>query len=273
MKLSRLLLLTVFILGWTCCVNGQTVIGPRTLVLRSGSLRLRALMWRPSGKGKSPAILFSPGSGTDPRFEVLGRLFAKRGYVFLGVFRRGQGLSAGQGEESARVWTRERQKNGDEAANRLQLRLLETEQLDDTVVGLDYLQSLPNVDANRIAVVGHSFGGSLAFLLAERNPSLRAAVVFGAAAASWPRSLYLRERLLAAVRNLSTPVFFVYAENDYSTTPGEVLAAELTLLSKPHRLKIFPAFGRTTNEGHNLIYLSVGTWEQDVFGFLEEQMK
>ena len=272
MKLPRLLLLSVLIFGWACCVHGQTVSGPRTVVLRSGSLRLRALLWQPRGKAKSPAILFSPGSGTDPKFEVLGQLFAKRGYVFFGVFRRGQGLSAGQGEESARVWTRERQKNGDEAANRLQLRLLETEQLDDTVVGLDYLQSLPTVDANRIAVVGHSFGGSLALLLAERSPSLRAAVLFGAAAGSWPRSSHLRERLLSAVRKLSTPVFFVYAENDYSTTAGQVLSGELKLLAKPHQLKIYPAFGRTATEGHNLIHLSVQTWERDVFEFLDKHL-
>jgi dienelactone hydrolase len=33
-----------------------------------------------------------------------------------------------------------------------------------------------------VALVGHSFGGSLTLLMAARDPTLRAAVVFGGAA-------------------------------------------------------------------------------------------
>jgi dienelactone hydrolase len=270
MKVPRLLILCLLFHAGVVCVNSQTVRGPRSVLVRSGSLQLRALVWRPKGRGRFPAILFCPGSGQNPSPVTLGPVFAKHGYVFLELFRRGQGLSASQGPESSSLVQRERAANGDDAANRLQLRLLETDELDAELSGLAFLRSLPGVDLKRIAVVGHSFGGSLALLLAERDHSLRAVVDFAGAAASWPRSTYLRERLISAANKLTAPVFFIHAANDYSTTPGEVLDSELARLGKTHRLKVFPAFGQTVNEGHNFIFFSVRTWERDVFAFLDE---
>jgi len=121
-------------------------------------------------------------------------------------------------------------------------------------------------------VVGHSFGGSLSLLLALRDPGIRAAVIFGGAAGSWDQSSVLRERLLAAVGRMSAPALFLHAENDYSTAPGSALAAEMQRLAKPHALKIYPPFGADTRAGHNLIFRSVGTWESDVFAFLDEYL-
>jgi dienelactone hydrolase len=264
----RILLLGLLFHAFSLFAYSQTVRNPQTLIVRSGSLRLRALLWRPAGRGPFPAILFSPGSGQNPYPQELGRLFARRGYVFLGLFRSGQGLSSDQGEESSRAVNRERAANGDDAANRLQLRLLEGEQLDQQLSAFAVLRSRRDVDPNRISIVGHSFGGSLAMLMAEREPSIRAIISFGGAAASWGRSAYLRERLMSAAQKLNTPVFFIQAANDYSTLPSELLDAELERQGKQHRLKIYPSFGQTVNEGHNLIYLSMTTWQRDVFDFL-----
>jgi hypothetical protein len=80
----------------------------------------------------------------------------------------------------------------------------------------------------------------------------------------------LRERLVQATKKLTTPVFLIHAANDYSTDPGKVLDAELARQQKTHLLKIYPPFGTTASEGHGLIYLSVATWERDVFGFLDQ---
>jgi hypothetical protein len=80
----------------------------------------------------------------------------------------------------------------------------------------------------------------------------------------------LRDRLIAAAQKATPPIFFVYAANDYSTLPGEVLDGELKRLGKAHQLKIYPAFGDTAGVGHSLIYLSMKTWEGDVFAFLDK---
>jgi hypothetical protein len=47
----------------------------------------------------------------------------------------------------------------------------------------------------------------------------------------------------------------------------------LERLRKPHRVKIYPSVGRTPDEGHSFVYLSVATWEPDVFAFLAERMR
>ena len=129
------------------------------------------------------------------------------------------------------------------------------------------------MDPNRVAVVGHSFGGSLTLLVAAHDTAVRAAVVFGCAAASWDRSPALRARLLVAVGGTSAPVFFVHAANDYSVTPGRALAAQMQRVGRVHVLRIFPPVGRTAREGHNLVYLSVATWEPSVFAFLDGRLR
>jgi hypothetical protein len=51
------------------------------------------------------------------------------------------------------------------------------------------------------------------------------------------------------------------------------MAAEMAWLGKPHRIKIYPPFGTTASQGHNLVDLSPVTWERDVFAFLDEHMR
>src|SRR5262249_18285286 len=139
--------------------------------------------------------------------------------------------------------------HGQEGRNRVQLELLETEALNEALAGVAFLRARPQVDARRIAVVGHSFGGALSLLLAARDTTLRPAVVFGVAAASWAHSPLLQRQLLTAVGHTG-PVFLIHAANDYSTAPGKALAAELQRVGRPGRLVIYPHFGRTAREGH-----------------------
>jgi acetyl esterase/lipase len=54
-----------------------------------------------------------------------------------------------------------------EGRNEIQLLQLQTDQLQDIKSGLKYLRGLHNADKNHIVVMGHSFGGSLALLVAE----------------------------------------------------------------------------------------------------------
>ena len=181
-----------------------------TLVVQSGNLKLRAQIWRPEGKGKFPGILFNHGRGGTPHPEIIAPVFVKHGYVFLAIARRGEWLSADQGENIDNQVDQERETNGADAAKQLQLKLMETDHLNDVLAGLACLKQLAYVDGNRIAVVGHSFGGSLALLLSERQHSIRAAVNFAGAAASWDDSPYLRERLISAVDHIDTPRIFYF---------------------------------------------------------------
>jgi dienelactone hydrolase len=171
------------------------------------------------------------------------------------------------------VMVRTLKSEGLDSRNRLQLRLLEHDGVDAASAALARLRARPDVDPRRIGVVGHSFGGSLSLLLAERDPGIHAAVIFGGAAGSWNQSPMLRDRLLAAVAGISMPVLFIHAENDYSTLPGTLLSAEMQRLGKPHVLKIYPPFGADSRAGHNLIFGAVNIWESDTFSFLDRYLR
>ena len=247
--------------------------------MASGPLTLRALVWRPSGSGPFPAILFNHGSYTKQdsllmnEAVILGPVFAQHGYLFLLLFRRGVGLSAAQGTAGGELMQQGLAAKGQSERNRVQLQLLEGEELDEARAAMALLRTYPMVDRTRLAVVGHSFGGALSLLQAARDTTIRALVVFGAAAASWCQSSGLRARLRRAVRTIAAPILFVHAANDYSTASGEALAAKRQKLDKPYALKIYPPFGPTARDGHNLIFRRPSTWEADVFGFLEKNLR
>ena len=263
---------------------GQRSGGPETVVVRSGSATLHAMLWRPRGRGLFPAVLLNHGSGRtredlerlgpyERNAEKLGPVFARHGYVFFYLFRRGVGLSTDQGASAVDLMNSESAAHGQEARNALQLQLLENREMDDALSGLKFLRALPYVDARNIAAIGHSFGGSLTVLFAEREPSLRAVVIFSGAGYSFDRSPKLRARLLAAIDLVAAPVFFIHAENDYSLSSGKVLDARREHIGKPHRLKIYPPIGHTVDDGHDFLHLGVNIWEPDVFAFLDENMR
>ena len=279
MAIGRLLLMLLVLATVPGRARTQSVgTPPDTVAIRSGALTLHALLWRPAGHGPFPAVLFNHGSGPadaalGAQRMALGPLFARHGYVFLILFRRGAGLSAGEGTNSFDRMRQAFADKGQEARNRVQLELLDGDDLSDVVAGLAFLRSRPEVDARRVAVAGHSFGGSLTLVLAERDTSIRAALVFGGAAASWDGSPPLRARLGAAVRKTTAPIFLIYAANDYTTAPAKALAAEMERAGKPHRVRIYPPSGRTAEEGHDFVYREVPTWEPDVFAFLDRRLR
>jgi len=171
------------------------------------------------------------------------------------------------------VLRREEELKGKEARQHLQFVLLTTDQLDDVMAALAFLKTVPGVNSHRIAVAGHSFGGQLTLLAAERDTTVRAAVTFAAAAGAWDRSPELRERLMTAIRNTKADTMLTHAENDFSTSAGKALAAELERLHKPYVLKIYPAVGLTSEDGHGMLYENIPAWESDVFEFLDQYVK
>jgi dienelactone hydrolase len=154
------------------------VTAPEALEVRSGSLTLRAQLWRPAGDGSFPAVLFNHGSyGRDDLLpssaaETLGSVFARHGYVFLWLYRQGIGMSNGQGTADGDQMARGLEAEDVEGRNRVQLQLLEHEELNEAAAALTLLRGRADVDARRLAIVGHSFGGSLSLLLAAGNSDI-----------------------------------------------------------------------------------------------------
>lgn len=257
---------------------------PQVVEFPSGKLHLKGFLWKPVGAGPFPAVLFNHGSGGEHANEtagmqieeaaaILAPFFTRHGYIFFYPFRRGHGPSAGQAPFMQDLLRREEEVRGSEGKQHLQFVLLTTEQIEDVMAALTFLKSVPSVDSRRVGVAGHSFGGSLALLAAERDPSIRAVVTFAAAANSWDRGPELRELLLGAVRTIKAQIMLTHAENDFGTTAGKDLAAELDRLHKPYVLKIYPPVGLTREDGHGMLYLDIPAWEGDVFTFLDQNVK
>src|SRR5262245_41871780 len=179
MRKTKISWLLLILIGVGIAIGSPTVKNPETVIVPSGKLQLHAQIWRPEGIGKFPGILFNHGRGGTPHPEIIAPVFVKHGYVFLALARRGEWISSDQGEFIDNLVDRERETKGADAAKQLQVKLMETDHLNDAVAGLEYLKKLPYVDAKRIAVAGHSFGGMLALLLSERDHTIRAAVNFG----------------------------------------------------------------------------------------------
>jgi dienelactone hydrolase len=262
--------LPVFLLLLSVATLGQTEghIVPQTVEFPSGPLHIKAYLWKPSGPGPFPAVLFNHGSGGDEANLTAGMQITESAEILAPFF-----IKHDQAPFMQDVLRREEKEKGRDARQHLQFKLLTTDQLEDVMAALAFLKTVPGIDIHRIAVAGNSFGGQITLLVAARDSTIRAVVTFAAAAGSWERSAELRDSLFAAVRKTNAAIMLIHAENDYSTGAGQSLAAELERLHKPHSLKIYPKVGLTPDDGHNMLYENIPAWEDDVFTFLDQHVK
>jgi dipeptidyl aminopeptidase/acylaminoacyl peptidase len=109
---------------------------------------------------KAPALVFvhgGPGDQTRRGYSALLQYLTNHGYVILGINNRG---SSGYGKA---FYTADDGKHGHEP-------------LWDCVSGKKYLQSLPYVDPDRIAIVGGSYGGYMVLAALATTRRFRAGV-------------------------------------------------------------------------------------------------
>src|SRR4030095_12133791 len=250
-------------------VWGQTA-RPELIGLKNGELELKGFIWKPSGARPFPALLLNHGSEKNPgTLESVAPYFVEKGYVFFVPHRRGQGRSPGPYimDELNMAGSRLSGERG-----RREIELHETH-LEDQLAALQYLQALPYVDKNRIAVRGFSFGGIQTMLAVERGPGYRVAVNCSGAAESWKGASFLRSRLTTAASNAKMPVFFLQAENDHDLTPNRILSEEVRKAGQPVEAKIYPAFGTGPRDGHSFCVRGTETWGPDVLRFIETYLR
>lgn len=247
-----------------------------TVGYASGELALRGTLYRPTAAGQHPGLVVLHGSAGcwwESGVDILGRLFAPRGYVTFFPCRRGLGLSSGQGEAVLDQLRREGLTTRDSAYARRSTELLTTTQLADVLAAIAALRARPDVDPARVAVTGVSYGGILTMLAAETDPTLRAAVAFAPAAMNWGWNTPLRERLLAGARRTRVPVLVLQAENDWHLGPISELPAAVQAGGGEGSGKLYPAIGANANDGHGFMVLAPELWQDDVLTFLDRHMR
>jgi carboxymethylenebutenolidase len=241
---------------------------PEEVTFLSGKLVLHGFIHKPEGNGPFPAILLNHGSEQFPKSgQFIAEPYVSKGYVVFFPHRRGQGRSSDQSEYIMDLILREPESSRGKKFVELQ----ETHQ-EDVIAALSYLKRLPYVDKSRIAMVGCSFGGIQTVLAAEKQLGLRATIAFAPAAMSWAKVPELQSRLVQAVRSATGPILLIQARNDYDLSPTRTMAKELEKGNKPHKLSIFPAFGKTHAEGHGFCVRGEQIWGNEVFSFLASSM-
>jgi dienelactone hydrolase len=147
--------------------------GAKIVAFPSGNITLHGVLYKPSGAGPFPAVLYNhgsaPGMYSNEAIEALGPLFASHGWVFFAPYRRGQGLSAAAGTYIGDEIAAAVKKGGIPAGAATMIRLLETNHLNDQMAALAWLQKQDFVQPHRIATAGNSFGGIEAVLGAEHG--------------------------------------------------------------------------------------------------------
>src|SRR6185437_3469358 len=236
----------------------------------SGKLKLYGLLYKPDGPGPFPAVVYNHGSApgmlSQQAFEAVGPEFAKRGGVFFGPYRRGQGLSTAAGPYIEDQIKAAEKRGGISAATTTAIRLLQTDHLNDQLAALAWLRKQSFVQPERIAVAGTSFGGIETVLGAEKGQYC-AAVHFAGAAESWKIAPQLQSMMIQTVRNSRVPIFFIQAKNDYDLSPSEALPDAMKNAGKKFEVKIYPAFGDSVQDGHSFGYFGSSVWGSDVFRF------
>lgn len=125
--------------------------------------KLAGTLTIPEGKGPHPAVILITGSGAQDRdetifghkpFLVIADYLTRRGIAVLRVDDRGVGGSSGSMTDAT----------SKDFAN-------------DVMSGMEFLKQQPEIDAQRIGLIGHSEGGLIAPLVAARRADVACIVL------------------------------------------------------------------------------------------------
>lgn len=236
---------------------------------QSGAWELSAYLLLPDRAGPHPALIFNHGSGGLVPEVITGlEELVRLGYAVLAPMRRGH--NGNPGPFWGDLVTGE--PDGDEtmyhAIGRQLVSTLRAES-DDVLAAAGWLARQPEIDGERIGLVGQSFGSIMTLLCVGRTDRFRAGVCFAAAALTWPDVPQMQQALLDSIDTCTTPLFIIQAENDSNLEPTYALGRQLARQGKPHETRIYPPTGSGWGAGHAFFRREPERWSRDVGLFLD----
>jgi carboxymethylenebutenolidase len=129
-------------------------------------------------------------------------------------------------------------------------RLRDPSIVDDVNAAIDHTKNLTEAQGDRIGITGYCMGGRVTYLIAAKNPDLKAAVVCwgGNIMVPWGNG----PAPFALTDQIACPVLGLFGEDDPNPNPADVakLDAELTRLGKAHEFHSYAGAGHAfMNEG------------------------
>ena len=147
----------------------------------------------------------------------------------------------------------------------------------DMAATYDYFAALPSVDEKRIGVMGHCWGGRVAWLAATQNPNYAAAAVFyggriklGLGPESTPP--------IEMADQIPCPVLGIFGNDDQNPSPDDVadLDAALNAVNVPHEFHQYDGAGHGfqdfVNEERFRKDQTEDAWSK-LFAFMDKNLK
>lgn len=183
-------------------------------------ITLAGTLTLPSGDAPFPAVLLITGSGPQDRnetiynhrpFLVLADYLTRQGIAVLRVDDRGVGESTGDFSQATSV---------DFAS--------------DVLAGIEYLKTRKEINPKQIGLIGHSEGGLIAPMVAEKSPDVAFIVLMAGTSLTGEEILYLQGALISRAmgvseeditknRQFNERIFSVLKEEDDSKNAEEKL--------------------------------------------------
>lgn len=145
------------------------------------NITLVGTLTTPQGNGPFPAVVLISGSGAQDRneelfdhkpFEVIADYFTRNGIAVLRYDDRGAGLSD----------------KGKAGSNTLDLSY-------DAEAAFDYLKSCSTIDHSKIGLLGHSEGGIINYMIAERRNDVAFLISLGGPAVKGSKLIRVQQNL------------------------------------------------------------------------------
>lgn len=179
----------------------------------------------PSQTGEFPAVILVSGSGSQDRdesilghkpFLVLSDYLTRKGIAVLRYDDRGYG------------------KSGGDAHNATTLDIAT-----DAEAAIEYLKTRKEIDSKKIGIIGHSEGGTIAFILASKNKDISYIISLAGGSIKGDSILYLQNKALYSKVNAPNEKILDKIEELNSlfsiirkTTDTEVIKQEVSNLYK-----------------------------------------
>ena len=257
-------MLITLALGWTGGMQSllaQTVPGPpihEEITFKSiDGMKIYGNLYRPKGNGPFPAIVRVHGGLHGQAHSRRQDYFVDKGYVVLDVDYRG---SEGHGKDYR---------------NKL---AMADKELDDVIAGAKFLQTLPSIQKDKIAIMGDDRGAYITYsVIARPNPFKAAIAISGYTDLSKqyeyeaeiapnfmgiqklmkgsPYTMEARFKDLSPVsfaNKINVPVLVLHGNNDRLVLPDHAwkMAEALFLHQKEHDIVVL--YSPEEDTGHNL---------------------
>lgn len=205
-----------------------------------------------------PLLVFNHGSESDPGPKCAeGQYFSQKGFVVFVPVRRGHVGSTGMtfAEYTSGLpgvpSTHECSTPGQSGPCKMEyLHRQET----DVQNAITFVKGLtvglfgPKlVNADRIALMGHSFGGIVTTFSNAKDMGQKVAISIAGASQSWEGNASAQTEMIAAVSDAVAPIYFLEPMNDHSIQPTNVLSQVAGMNCRLFQAALFPASEVTGN--------------------------